>query len=163
MQEAFGHRAAPATPPAVATDSPVPAPDPPAVAVAPSPEAAVAVLDAFLAGLDAVVHRPAPLERGFALGSGEWPLHVGARAVGGLLELQAEVAPPGAIDAAWLLHRNRRDLRVVRYASSAEGATWIHGDLVLGAVTTAALDDLLARMLGAAEDAAAVAVWPDWA
>ncbi|CAB4940129.1 unannotated protein [freshwater metagenome] len=140
MQEAFGHRAAPAT----------------------SPADAVAVLDALLADLGGPVHRPAPLERGFELGTGEWPLHVGARAVGGLLELQAEVAPPGAIDAAWLLHRNRRDVRVVRYASSAEGATWIHGDLVLAAVTPATLDDLLARMLGAAEDAAAVAVWPDW-
>lgn len=121
---------------------------------------AVAVLDALLADLAAVVHRPAPLERGFALQAGDWPLHVGARAVGGLLELQAEVAPPGAIDPAWLLHRNRRDVRVVRYGSSAEGATWVHGDLVLEAVTPAALDDLLARLVGAAEEAAAVAVWP---
>lgn len=140
MQEAFGCRAAPV----------------------PSPAAAVAVLDALLADLGAVVHRPAPLERGFALDAGDWPLHVGARAVAGLLELQAEVAPPGAIDASWLLHRNRRDLRVVRYACSAEGATWVHGDLALGAVSTETLDDLLARLLGAAEAAAAVAVWPDW-
>ncbi|MDO9408566.1 hypothetical protein [Patulibacter sp.] len=161
MQEAFGHRAAPAAPPATA-DTPVDAVDSPAPAAPGSPEAAVALLDAFLADLDAVVHRPAPLERGFALGTGAWPLHVGARAVGGLLELQAEVAPPGAVDAAWLLHRNRRDVRVVRYASSAEGATWVHGDLVLSAVSPATLDDVLARMLGAAEEAAAVAVWPDW-
>jgi hypothetical protein len=142
MQEAFGHR--------------------PATSPSGSPAAAVAVLDALLAELGAVVHRPAPLERGFALDAGDWPLHVGARAVSGLLELQAEVAPPGAIDAHWLLHRNRRDVRVVRFACSAEGATWVHGDLVLAAVTPAALDDLLARMLGAAEEAAAVAVWPDW-
>lgn len=127
-----------------------------------SPAAAVAALDGLLAELAAPVHRPAPLERGFVLDAGGWPLHVGARAVAGVLELQAEVAPPGAIDASWLLHRNRRDLRVVRYACSAEGATWVHGDLALAAVTAATLDDLLARLLGAAEDAAAVAVWPDW-
>ncbi len=127
-----------------------------------SPAAAVAVLDELLADLGARVHRPAPLERGFALDAGDWPLHVGARAVAGVLELQAEVAPPGAIDADWLLHRNRRDVRVVRYACSAEGATWVHGDLPLGAVTMATLDDLLARMVGAAEAAAAVAVWPSW-
>ncbi|WP_026911944.1 hypothetical protein [Patulibacter minatonensis] len=127
-----------------------------------SPAAAVAVLDALLRDLGATVHRPAPLERGFALTAGEWPLHVGARVVAGLLELQAEVAPPGAIDAAWLLHRNRRDVRVVRYACSAEGATWVHGDLALEAVSTASVDDVLARLVGAAEDAAAVAVWPDW-
>lgn len=127
-----------------------------------SPAAAVATLDALLAELGGVVHRPAPLERGFALEAGGWPLHVGARAVAGLLELQAEVAPPGAIDAEWLLHRNRRDVRVVRYACSAEGATWVHGDLTLGAVTAASLDDLLARLVGAAEEASAVAVWPDW-
>lgn len=123
---------------------------------------AIEVLDVLLAELGGVVHRPAPLERGFALEAGDWPLHVGARAVAGLLELQAEIAPPGAIDPVWLLHRNRRDVRVVRYACSAEGATWVHGDLVLDAVTPAALDDLLARMVGAAQEAAAVAVWPDW-
>lgn len=147
MQEAFGCRAA------AGHD-----PDAPGASAA----GAVAVLDALLTDLGAVVHRPAPSERGFALDAGGWPLHVGARVVAGLLELQAEVAPPGAIDPAWLLHRNRRDVRVVRYGSSAEGATWVHGDLSLSAVTPASLDDLLARMLGAAEEAAAVAVWPDW-
>jgi hypothetical protein len=125
-----------------------------------SPAAAIDVLDAVLAAHGTAVHRPAPLERGFTLDAGGWPLHLGARVVAGLLELQAEVAPPGAIDAAWLLHRNRRDVRVVRYGCSAAGATWVHGDLVLGAVDAASLEDLLARMVGAAEAATTVARWP---
>jgi hypothetical protein len=38
----------------------------------------------------------------------------------------------------------------------------VHGDIALAAVSRASLDDLLARMVGAAEEASAVAVWPDW-
>lgn len=125
----------------------------------PLADAAVAALDALLADGGTVPHRPAPHERGFALECGGWPLHVGARAVGGLLAVQAEVAPPGAVAPAWLLHRNRRDLRLVRYGSSSAGATWVHGELPLAAVP-GSVDELLGRLVAAAEAARAVAAWP---
>lgn len=125
----------------------------------PAAEAAVAALDALLADGGTTPHRPAPLERGFALDCGGWPLHVGARVVGGLLAVQAEVAPPGAIDPAWLLHRNRRDLRLVRYGASSAGATWVHGELPVKAVPWT-VDELLGRLVAAAEAARAVARWP---
>jgi hypothetical protein len=126
----------------------------------PPAEAAIAALDALLLAQGTRPHRPAPLERGFTVECGGWPLHVGARIVGGLLAVQAEVAPPGAIDPAWLLHRNRRDLRLVRYGSSGAGATWVHGELPAAGSTGDAIDELLARLIAAAEAARAVAAWP---
>ncbi|MEV4419724.1 hypothetical protein AB0L40_07070 [Patulibacter sp. NPDC049589] len=129
----------------------------------PAARAAFAALDRVLARIGVEPHRPAPLERGFTVPCGDWPLHVGARVVEGLLAVQAEVAPPGTIDPSWLLHRNRRDLRLVRFGSSAAGATWVHGELPLGAADDEALDALLGRLLSAAEAARAVATRPEWA
>ncbi|WP_210493368.1 hypothetical protein [Patulibacter sp. SYSU D01012] len=108
-------------------------------------------VEAALAPLGAAVHRPAPGEWGLRVPCAGWPLFVGVALRGGLLRAQAEVVGPGALPAAWLLHRNRRDLALVRYASSAAGATWVHGDLPAAAVTPAAVDELLGRLVAAAE------------
>lgn len=110
-------------------------------------------VEAALAPLAGAVHRPAPGEWGLRIPCGGWPLHVGVALRAGLLRAQAEVAGPGAIPAAWLLHRNRRDLALVRYGASAAGATWVHGELPAAAVTPAAVDELLGRLVAAAEAA----------
>lgn len=117
-------------------------------------------VDHALEALGVPLHRPAPGEWGLTLPCGRRPLHVGLRVAAGLLRAQAEVAPPGVIDPAWLLHRNRRDLLLVRYGSSAAGATWVHGDLPVEAASAPRVDELLGRLLRAAEDARGVAVWP---
>jgi hypothetical protein len=117
-------------------------------------------VDDALEALGLHVHRPAPGEWGIAVPCAGWPLHVGLRVASGLLRVQAEVAPPGAVDPAWLLHRNRRDLLLVRYASSSFGALWVHGELPLEAASAARVDELLARLVEAAEDARGVAAWP---
>jgi hypothetical protein len=117
-------------------------------------------VDHALEALGLPVHRPAPGEWGVTVPCAGWPLHVGLRTATGLLRIQAEVASPGAIDPSWLLHRNRRDLLLVRYASSSYGAVWVHGDLPLEAASAPRVDELLARLLQAAEDARDVAAWP---
>ena len=117
-------------------------------------------VDDALKALHLPVHRPAPGEWGVTVPCGAWPLHVGLRVAAGLLRAQAEIAPPGAIDPAWLLHRNRRDLLLVRYATSSFGAVWVHGDLPLECASAARVDELLGRLLQAAEDARDVAIWP---
>jgi hypothetical protein len=128
-----------------------------AVPAASAASPTTAGVEAALAGLGATVHRPAPGEWGLTVECGGWPLHVGLRCAGGLLLAQAEVAAPGAVDAGWALHRNRRDLRLVRYAASAAGATWVHGELPEEAATAARVDELLGRLVDAAERARALA------
>jgi hypothetical protein len=117
-------------------------------------------VDDALEALALPVHRPAPGEWGVTVPAGAWPLQVGLRIAGGILRVQTEIAPPGVIDPAWLLHRNRRDLLLVRYATSSYGAVWVHGDLPIEAASAARVDELLGRLLQAAEDAREVAVWP---
>jgi hypothetical protein len=116
-------------------------------------------VDDALEALGLRVHRPAPGEWGVSVPCGAWPLQVGLRTAGGLLRVQAEIAPPGAVDPAWLLHRNRRDLLLVRYATSSYGAAWVHGELPLEAASASRVDELLGRLVQAAEDARDVAVW----
>jgi len=122
--------------------------------------AAVAAVDAALhaAGLDP--HRPAPGEWGVALPCAGRPLHVGIAVRAGLVEARAEVLGSAAADPAWLLHRNRRALRVVRYATSAAGDVWVHGDLPAAGLTAAAVDELLGRLVEAADAARSYASSP---
>lgn len=119
---------------------------PPAGSRAPAAAAVEEALQA--AGADP--HRPAPGEWGLTVDCGGWPLHVGLGLREGLLRVQAEVCGPGRVDPWWLLHRNRRDLRIVRLATSAAGAVWVHGDLPAAGLAPAAVDELLGRLLDAA-------------
>lgn len=144
MQEGFGC--------AAGDGAPAPGPAGPASARAVH-DAAVRALDDALAVLEPPAHRPAAGERGFTVEAAGWPLHVGVRVHGGLLAAQAEVLPPGALEPAWLLHRNRRDLRLVRYGCSSAGAVWVHGELPVRGADEAAVDGLLGRLLEAAASA----------
>lgn len=114
---------------------------------------AVTAVERALEPLAVPVHRPEPAAWGLRLSCGGWPLDLGVALRGGLLLAQAEVLAPGQLSPAWLLHRNRRDLRIVRYASSSAGAVWVHGELHEQAVTVATVDELLGRLLEAAENA----------
>lgn len=144
MQEGFGCAAGDGTlAPGAATDA----------ADGRADDAAVRALDAALDVLEVPAHRPAPGERGFTVESAGWPLHVGVRVHGGLLAAQAEVLPPGALEPAWLLHRNRRDLQLVRYGCSSAGAVWVHGELPVAGTDEDAVDGLLGRLLDAATTA----------
>lgn len=127
--------------------------------------AAVRALDAALAVLEVPPHRPAPGERGFTVECADWPLHVGVRVHGGLVAAQAEVLPPGLLDPAWLLHRNRRDLQLVRYGCSSAGAVWVHGELPVHGADETAVDGLLGRLVeaaGAARQAAGPRASDPW-
>ncbi|MGE4426905.1 MAG: hypothetical protein AB7G37_10685 [Solirubrobacteraceae bacterium] len=107
------------------------------------------------AGVDA--HRPAPGAWGIAVTAAGWPLSVGIAFRDGHLLAQAEILRAGDVDPQWLLHRNRRDLRLVRYATSAAGDVWVHGELPLTGVTATTVDELLGRLIDAAEAARAAA------
>lgn len=128
-----------------------------------SPSRAV---DAALRGAGLHPHRPVAGEWGLVMECGGGPLHVGLALRDGLLRAVAEVCGPGLVEPAWLLHRNRRDLLLVRYGTGADGGVWLHGELHPAGVTPAAVDELLARLHGAAEAAREVA-WaggrPTWA
>jgi hypothetical protein len=104
-----------------------------------------AVHDA-LAGLGADVRQVAPGEWGLTLDCAGWPLHVGVALRDGLLRAQAEVLGPGRVAPAALLHRNRLGV-LVRFAQSAAGAVWIHGDLPPVAATEAEIDRLLGLLV----------------
>ncbi|WP_320671722.1 hypothetical protein [Patulibacter defluvii] len=112
--------------------------------------AAAAAVESALAAAGAPLHRPAAGEWGLAVECAGWPLHVGLALRGGLLRAQAEVCGPGRLDGQWLLHRNRRDLRLVRYATSSAGAVWVHGELPAAGLAAAAVDQLLGRLVEAA-------------
>lgn len=112
--------------------------------------AAAAAVESALEHVGAGLHRPAPGEWGLPVECGGWPLHVGLALRGGLLRAQAEVCGPGQLDGQWLLHRNRRDLLLVRYATSSAGAVWVHGELPQPALSPATVDELLGRLVDAA-------------
>jgi hypothetical protein len=104
---------------------------------------------------EVVGHHLAPAE-------GEWglvlddvggrPLEIGLRLAGGLLRAQAWVAPAGAVEPHWLLHRNRLH-PVARYAHSAAGEVHVHAELPERAVVAEELDRLLVALVEAAEAA----------
>jgi hypothetical protein len=120
-------------------------------------DGAAAAVEEALRSAGVAAHRPAPGEWGLTVPCAGWPLHVGLALRGGLLRAQAEACAPGRVDPGWLLHRNRRDLRLVRFATSAAGAVWVQGDLPADGVRAAAVDELLGRLLDAAAAARAVA------
>jgi hypothetical protein len=111
----------------------------------------VGLVTAFLQGL------PGPFR---VVAAGEWgvviedvggrPLEVGIRVAGGLLRAQAWVAGAGVLDPHVLLHRNRL-ATLVRYAHSAAGEVFVHGEIPVVAVGDPELD----RLLGALVEAAA--------
>lgn len=125
--------------------------------VSPPPDgpgaAAVVAVERALEPLAVTVHRPEAAAWGLRLSCAGWPLDLGIALRRGVLLSQAEVLGPGKLSPGWLLHRNRRDLRFVRYATSAAGAVWVHGELHERAVTVATVDELLGRLVVAAEDA----------
>jgi hypothetical protein len=96
-----------------------------------------------------------------AVADGEWglllddvggrPLEVGLRLSGGLLRVQAWVAPAGSLDPHRLLHRNRLGV-LARYAHSAAGEVHVHAEIPAVAATDARELD---RLLGAVAEAAA--------
>jgi hypothetical protein len=123
---------------------------------------AVEQVCAYLAGCGAEHRRVAVREWGLTVEAGGWPLHVGL-ALGPadaspspLLRVQAEVAAPGALDAAALLHRSRRT-PLVAFTATRAGAVWVEGWLPAAAVTVAELDRLLGLLVAAAADARAAA------
>lgn len=94
----------------------------------------------------------APGEWGLSLECGGWPLDVGIRAHGDWLRLQAEVCGPGQVDEHWLLHRGRLDL-AVRFTHTSHGAVWVQLDVPLLPGTGARVDELLGRLVEAADAA----------
>ena len=98
----------------------------------------------------------APGEWGLTVEAAGWPLDVGIAQRDGLLRVQAEVCGPGAVDAHWLLHRNRRR-PLVRFTETAAGVVWVQAELPLSAVTAAELDRVLGLVFEAAEEARALA------
>jgi hypothetical protein len=94
----------------------------------------------------------APGEWGLSVECGGWPLEVGVRAHAGWLRLQAEVCGPGQLDPHWLLHRGRLALGV-RFTHTSHGAVWVQLDVPLLPGTGALVDELLGRLVEAAEGA----------
>ena len=110
------------------------------------------------AAVTAVLHAAgAPWRR---VADGEWgmvvedvggrPLEVGLRLSGGLLRIQAWVAPPGVLDRHHLLHANRLGT-LVRYAEASDGSVHVHAELLEEHVDGASLDRVLGRLVDAAE------------
>ena len=115
------------------------------------PHAVAAQVQAFLHGLDGVGARsPAPGEWGLTLEVAGWPLDVGIALRGGWLRLQGEVCGPGQADPHGLLHRGRRST-AVRFTHTGAGAVWVQADVPESAVSPALLDELLGRLVEAAE------------
>lgn len=104
------------------------------------------VLDA----LGADHRRVADGEWGLSLEVGGWPLHVGLAVRDGFLGARAEALAPGRVEAATLLHLNRRGA-LVRYATSAAGAVWVQGEVPVRGIEPETVDALLARLVDAAE------------
>jgi hypothetical protein len=111
-----------------------------------------AVIDSFLAGIGCEWRRVAQGEWGLTLEAAGRPLHVGIALRGGLLRAQTEALAPGRLHPHDLLHRNR-GLEQVRYAHTAAGAVWVHGDLPESAVSAFELDRMLGALVSAAIDA----------
>jgi hypothetical protein len=106
---------------------------------------------AFLQGLPGPSRMVAAGEWGVVIEDvGGRPLEVGIRVAGGLLRVQAWVAGAGVLDPHLLLHRNRLGT-LVRYAHSAAGEVFVHGEIPVVAVRDRELD----RLLGALVEAAA--------
>jgi hypothetical protein len=109
-------------------------------------------VEACLEASGASWSRVAEGEWGLVAQAGGWPLHTGLSLRGGLLRAQAEVLAGGVADPAAVLHRNRR-LVLVRFASSAAGAIWVHGELpVLAAADQREVDRLLGLLIEAADE-----------
>lgn len=105
---------------------------------------------AYLHGVGGRVLEPAPGEWGLVVEDvGGRPLEIGLRLAGGLLRAQAWVAPPGAVEPRFLLHRNRLGV-VARYGCSAAGDVWAHAELAACAVCDTELDRLLGSLVEAA-------------
>ena len=99
------------------------------------------------------------------LADGEWgltiadehPLDIGIRVADGLVRVQAFAVP--AADAprdADALHWNRAT-RVVRFARTRSGDLWVQADLLVDAVSEAALDRVLGLVVETSRSARAVA------
>ena len=116
----------------------------------PEPDPA-AVVDDYLASLDATTRRVAPGQWGLEVEAAGWPLHVGLALRRGLLRAQAEVVGPDQLSDHELLHRNRT-LAIVRLAHTADGTVWVQGDLPPAAVSAQELDRLLGLLVAAATE-----------
>jgi hypothetical protein len=113
----------------------------------------VAVGQGSLRALQAVGGRQvAPGEWGLSLDCAGWPLDVGVRLHGGWLRVQAEVCGPGRLDPHALLHRSRL-LTGVRFTHTSAGAVWVQLDVPAAGLTEALVDELLGRLVEAAEAA----------
>lgn len=116
------------------------------------PGAVAEDLDAALQGLGA--RRVAPGEWGLTLEDvGGWPLAMGLRAHRGWLSVQGEVCGPGQVDPHWLLHRGRIAAVGVRYTHTSFGAVWVQLDVPLSDGLAGLVDELLGRVVEAAETA----------
>lgn len=111
-------------------------------------------LDGFLGDLGVPWRRVARDEWGLSFEDvGGWPLHVGIRATGAWLTVQAEVREPGVLDPWWLLHRNRLS-GPARYTCTSGRAVWVQAD-VPWPCERDALDRLLVSVVEAADRARA--------
>lgn len=119
--------------------------------------AAVEELDEVLRALDA--RHVAPGEWGLTVECGGWPLSLGLRVTPSRppwLSVQGEVCGAGRLDPHWLLHRGRRDLGV-RYTHTSSGAVWVQLDVPADPGVADRVDELLGRVLEAAEAARSAA------
>lgn len=107
-------------------------------------------LDGPLQALGA--RRVADGEWGLTVNCGGWPLSLGVRAHGAWLSVQGEVCGAGQLDPLWLLHRGRLGIGV-RYTHTSYGAVWVQLDVPLGPETAHRIDELLGRVVEAAETA----------
>jgi hypothetical protein len=111
-------------------------------------------IESFLQTLGQPWRRVADGEWGLTLPDvGGWPLDVGLAVRGpapDLLRLQAPVCGPGRLDAAELLHRNRR-LVLVRFTATRAGEIWLQGELPWPLADAGLLDMALAVLVEAAE------------
>jgi hypothetical protein len=110
-------------------------------------------VDHYLQTLEAATRRVSETEWGLTVDDAAgWPLHIGIAWRDGLLRAQAETLGPDQVADHELLLRNRT-LIFVRYAHTAAGAVYVHGELPPELVEPAWLD----RLLGMLVDAAVVA------
>jgi hypothetical protein len=109
-------------------------------------------VDQYLQTLEAEPRRVSETEWGLTVEAAGWPLHIGVAWRDGLLRAQAETVGPDHVPDHELLFRNR-GLVFVRYAHTAAGAVYVHGELPAELVEPVWLD----RLLGMLVDAAVVA------
>lgn len=118
---------------------------------------AVAIVDAYVAGLPGETRRLAHGEWGITVradAAAGWPLEVGVRVADGLLRAQAfALAADEAINPWNFLHWNR-GTRLIRFACTRSGDIWVHGEVPIAAVTDERAVD---RLLGLVTEGAIAA------